>query len=110
MSENVSELKIHKVISEIKHSAIDCTLVDLGIIKDVEIHYKNVTVTLAFPFANIPIKEYLIMSVVVPLEKMGLTVKVQTTIMNDEESGRFLKMETQFWKDGSENIPGIYKN
>jgi metal-sulfur cluster biosynthetic enzyme len=101
MSENVSELKIHKVISEIKHSAIDCTLVDLGIIRDVEIQEKNVTVTLAFPFENIPIKEYLIMSVTVPLERMGLKVEVKTIVMNEDESRRFLDMETQFWKGGS---------
>lgn len=110
MSEKVSELKIHKVISEIKHSAIDRTLVDLGIIRDVEIHRNNVTVKLAFPFANIPIKEYLIMSVAVPLERMGLKVEVKTTIMNDEESRRFLDMETQFWKGDSENISGVDKN
>ena len=110
MTENISERKIHKVISEIKHSAIDCTLVDLGIIKDVEINGKKVTVTLAFPFADIPIKEYLIMSVVVPLERMGLKVEVKTTVMNEEESRRFLDMEIQFWKGGSENVSKIDKN
>lgn len=100
MAENASEAKIRKVIERIKHSAIDCTLADLGIIKNVTINKKNVVVTLAFPFANIPIKDYLIMSVKVPLEKMGLKVDVKTTVMNKEEVERFLDMEDKHWKWG----------
>lgn len=100
MAENVSEVKIRKVIEQIKHSAIDCTLVELGIIKDVEINKKCVVVTLAFPFANIPIRDYIIMSVKVPLEKMGLKVEVKTTVMNQLEVKRFLDMEEKHWKWG----------
>ena len=103
MAENVSEQEIRKVIAGIKHSAIDCTLIDLGIIKDVSIDKKNVVVTLAFPFANIPIKDYLIMSVQVPLEKLGLDVEVKTTVMNQEESRRFLDMEEEYWKGQGKN-------
>lgn len=103
MAENLSEQEIRKVIAEIKHSAIDCTLIDLGIIKDVSIDKKNVVVILAFPFANIPIKDYLIMSVQVPLEKLGLDVEVKTTVMNQEETKRFLEMEEKFWKGQGKN-------
>lgn len=100
MLNDVTEQEIRNVIKQIKHSAIDCTLVELGIIKNVTINKKNVVVTLAFPFANIPIKDYLIMSVKVPLEKMGLKVNVKTTVMNKEESERFLDMEGKYWKWG----------
>lgn len=100
MAENVSEEKIRKVIQQIKHSAIDCTLADLGIIKNVEVKKKRVVITLSFPFANIPIKDYLIMSVKVPLEKMGLKVEIKTTVMNEEETERFLDMEGKHWKWG----------
>ena len=103
MAENLSEQEIRKVIAEIKHSAIDCTLIDLGIIKDVSIDKKNVVVTLAFPFANIPIKDYLIMSVQVPLEKLGLDVEIKTTVMNKEETKRFLDMEEKYWKSQEKN-------
>ena len=103
MAENVSEQEIRKVIAEIKHSAIDCTLIDLGIIKDVSIDKKNVVVTLAFPFANIPIKDYLIMSVQVPLEKFGLDVEFKTIVMNQEEARRFLDMEEKYWKGQGKN-------
>ena len=75
----------------------------MGIIKDVSINKKNVVVTLAFPFANIPIKDYLIMSVQVPLEKLGLDVEVKTTVMNQEEAKRFLDMEEEYWKGQGKN-------
>jgi metal-sulfur cluster biosynthetic enzyme len=99
----ISEKEIHRVVSEIKHAAIDCSLVDLGIVKDVTIKGNTVTVTLAFPFANIPIKEYLVMSVKVPLEKLGAKVKVKTTVMDEKESQRFLEMESKYWK-GNQSI------
>jgi len=98
MAENIPEEKIRKVIAQVKHSAIDSTLVDLGIVKEVTVKGNNVSVTLAFPFANIPIKDYLIMSVRVPLERLGVKVKVKTTVMNQEETERFLAMEEKHWK------------
>jgi metal-sulfur cluster biosynthetic enzyme len=101
--EALSEKEIHQVIARIKHAAIDCSLVDLGIVKDVTIKGDIVTVTLAFPFANIPIKDYLIMSVKTPLEKLGVKVKVETTVMDEKESKRFLEMESKYWK-GNQSI------
>jgi metal-sulfur cluster biosynthetic enzyme len=94
----LSEKEIHQVITRIKHAAIDCSLVDLGIVKDVTIKGDKVAVTLAFPFANIPIKDYLIMSVKMPLEKLGAKVAIETTVMNKEETQRFLEMEAKYWK------------
>jgi metal-sulfur cluster biosynthetic enzyme len=98
----IPEKEIRNVIDQIKHAAIDSSLVDLGIVKDVITDGKKVTVTLAFPFDNIPIKEYLIMSVKTPLEKLGIEVEVKTTVMNEKESQRFLEMETKHWK-GNKN-------
>jgi len=98
MAKNIPEENIRKVIAQIKHSAIDCTLVDLGIVKKVAVKGNNASVTLAFPFANIPIKDYLIMSVKVPLEKLGVKVEIEKTVMNEEETQRFLEMEARHWK------------
>jgi len=98
MTKTISEEEIRDVIAQIKHSTIDCSLVDLGIVKDVAIKVDMVAVTLAFPFANIPIKDYLIMSVRMPLEKFGVKVEIETTVMNEKETQRFLKMEAKYWK------------
>lgn len=102
MQNEISEKKIKEIITKIRHSAIDCTLVELGIIKDFTIDHNKVSITLAFPFENIPIKDYVIMSIKVPLEKMGVQVNIQDTVMNEKETERFLKMETKYWK-GSVN-------
>ena len=98
MTQIISEEEIRNEIAKIKHAAIDCSLVDLGIVKDVTIKVDQVVVTLAFPFANIPIKDYLVMSVKMPLEKLGVKVEVETTVMDEEEAQRFLEMEARYWK------------
>ncbi len=98
MAKMVSEDKIRNIIKNIKHAAIDRTLADLGIIKDITIEGEKVSVTLAFPFAKIPIKEYIIMSVKAPLEKLGVKVKIETTVMNKEETQKFLETEAMYWK------------
>lgn len=98
MTKTISEEEIRDVIAKVRHAAIDCSLVDLGIVKNVTIKGDKVAVTLAFPFANIPIKDYLVMSVKMPLEKLGVKVEVETTVMNEEETQRFLEMEAKYWK------------
>ncbi|MFO7889918.1 MAG: metal-sulfur cluster biosynthetic enzyme [bacterium] len=103
MQNDISEEKIREVISKIRHSAIDCTLVELGIIKDFGIEKDRVTVTLAYPFEDIPIKEYLIMSIQVPLQKMGVKVDIRETVMNKKEAEKFLEMEARYWKGKKKN-------
>ena len=100
MQNDILEKRIEKIIKEIRHSAIDCTLVELGIIKNFNIDKNKVTITLAFPFDNIPIKDYVIMSIEVPLEKMGAQVNIKETIMDPKEAEKFLEMEAKYWKGG----------
>ena len=100
MQNDILEKRIEKIIKEIRHSAIDCTLVELGIIKNFNIDKNRVTIILAFPFDNIPIKEYIIMSIEVPLEKMGVQVNIKETIMDQKEAEKFLEMEAKYWKGG----------
>jgi len=47
----------------VKHPAIDRTLTELGILKDITVEGDTVFVTLAFPFPGIPIRELLVESV-----------------------------------------------
>ena len=60
MVENISEEEIRKVVAQIKHPAIDRTLVDLGIVRNLVVKNDKATITLAFPFLNIRIKDYLV--------------------------------------------------
>ena len=98
MAENISEEEIRKVISQVMHPAIDCALVDLGIVKDLAVEGNKVKVTFAFPSLNIPIKDYIVGSVREPIEKLNVKVEVKLTVMNQEELQEFTNLERKHWK------------
>ena len=88
------------VIKAIKHPAINYSLFDLGIVKDIEINDDTVNLTFAFPFPDIPIADALINSIAQPLKNIGFDFVHKVVIMTDEEKAKFLQMETQGWKGG----------
>ncbi len=98
MAENISEENVRKAMAQIKHPAIDRTLVDLGMVKDITIEGNKVTVTLAVPFPGIPIKDLLVNSVREPVEKLGAKVEVKLAVMNPQELKAFIAMENESWK------------
>ncbi|MCD6472027.1 DUF59 domain-containing protein [Candidatus Aerophobetes bacterium] len=98
MVKNISEEEIRKAMAQVKHPAINRTLIDLGIIKDETIKGSKVTITIALPSLDIPIKDYLIRSVREPIEKLNARVEVKLIAMNQEELRKFLIMEQESWK------------
>ncbi len=98
MPENFSEEQIHKEIAQVKHPFIDCSLIDLGIIKKIIINGNKVSVIIALPFPNIPIKDSLISSVKNPIEKLGGELDTEVTVMTQEELQNFLNLEKENWK------------
>jgi len=97
MAKNISEKDILNLLAKVKHPAINRTLRELGIIKDISIEDNKVLVTMALPFPNIPIIDQLVSSIKEPIEKLGVEVEVKQTIMNQEELQAFLKMEEEGW-------------
>ena len=98
MAENISEENVRKAMAQIKHPAIDRTLIDLGMVKDITIEGNKVTVTLAVPFPGIPIKDLLVNSVREPIEKLGAKVEVKLAVMNQQELKAFIAKENESWK------------
>jgi metal-sulfur cluster biosynthetic enzyme len=98
MGKNTLEENVQKTVAQIKHPAIDRTLIDLGMVKDITIEGNKVTVTLAVPFPGIPIKDLLINSVREPVEKLGARVEVKLTVMNQQELKAFIAKENESWK------------
>jgi metal-sulfur cluster biosynthetic enzyme len=94
----ISREDVENALAQVKHPAIDCSLADLGIVKEVKVEDETIFVTMAFPFPNIPIKEYLIKSVKTPLEKLGADVIVEITVMSQKELQEFLALEKENWK------------
>lgn len=93
-----AEQKVLEVISGVKHPAIDHSLLDLGIIKDIEIDDKTVILKFVFPFPNIPIADALIDSVKMPLNNIGYTLFSDIILMTEEEKAKFMQMEAEAWK------------
>jgi len=100
MTKKISEEDVRQTLRNVKHPAIDCSLIELGIIKNILIKNNKVMITFAFPFVGIPIKEYLVNSVREPIAKLGIKVEVKETIMTDEERENFLKLEGKYWTSG----------
>lgn len=87
-------------ISKVKHPAIDYSLLELGIVRNVELHNESTNVTFAFPFPNIPIAGQLLNSVAQPIQQLGLEFHYEIKVMTEEEKAKFMKMETEGWTGG----------
>ena len=98
MVKKISEEDVQDAIAQVKHPAIDRTLVDLGIVKEVSVKDNKVMIIIAFPFPNIPIGDFLVNSVREPIEKLGAEVEAKLTVMDQGEVERFLAIEQESWK------------
>ncbi|ACM92201.1 hypothetical protein NAMH_1330 [Nautilia profundicola AmH] len=92
--------KIIQTIESVQHPAIATSLVNLGILQDIDFEDNTVKATFVWPFANIPIKDQLINSVKAPLENMGLNFEYDERIMDEAEREKFLELEKKYWKGG----------
>jgi metal-sulfur cluster biosynthetic enzyme len=100
MTKNISEEDVHQAINQVMHPAINCTLVELGMVKDIALNDDEVTLTLALPFPTIPvsIKDYLVNSLHQAVMKLGAKIEVTVAEMNQEERLSFLAIEQENWK------------
>lgn len=94
----MNEKEVKETLKQVKHPEIDATLIELGMIKNIKLQGNKVSLTMTFPFPGVPIKNMLINSVKEPLEKLGLQVEINETIMNQKELQRFIQMEREKWK------------
>ena len=56
----LSKENLIDAISQVGHPSINFSLVELGIIQDIQVVDKTVKLTFVFPFPNIPIADVLI--------------------------------------------------
>jgi len=85
-------------ISDIQHPLIAYSLLDLGIVKEVELEGNVVTVVFAFPFPEIPIADKLVNSISEPIKSLGVEFQYSIVDMTVEEKSKFMDMETKAWK------------
>ena len=100
MTESISEEAVHQAIGQLMHPAINHTLIELGMVKDIALKGDEVTLTLALPFPTIPtsIKDYLVNSLRQAVTKLGLQVEIRIAEMSQEERLAFLAMGQDSWK------------
>jgi len=92
---------ILSAISAVMHPAIDNSLVNLGIVQDIELYTDEVVImTFVFPFPNIPIADKLIASLENEVKKHGMQMQYIVRLMKPEEKKRFLELEKAGWKGG----------
>jgi len=93
--------QIVDAINEVEHPEIAMSLVNLGMIGDVNVEDEDVSFTLVVPMMGIPeaVRDYMIGSVTEAVEKAGGKVrKVEIKVMNDEERQAFFSKEQSHWK------------
>jgi Mrp family chromosome partitioning ATPase len=91
MSRQISE-EVRQALAQVMHPEIDRNLVDLGMVKDVVVENGKVSVTIALPFLNVPIKDELLRSVRQAVENLdaGLKVEVRAVEMSQKERAGFM--------------------
>ncbi len=89
--------EILELISIVMHPAINYSLLDLGIVKDLNVNENSVEVLFAFPFPGIPIADALVNSISQPIVAKGFEFKYKIELMNTEEKDNFMEMETVGW-------------
>ena len=100
MATNISLQTVQEAIWKVTHPAISRTLVDLGMIKDVDLRGSEVRLKLVLPILNIPapVKDYLVNSLREAVAALSVRLDVEIAQMNDEERQVFLAMEQESWK------------
>jgi metal-sulfur cluster biosynthetic enzyme len=90
-------------INMVEHPEIAMSLVDLGMVRDIEYDTQDdgVTLTLVLPFLGIPqaVRDYMINSLAQSIKDAGGELKnVNLTQMTDEERQSFLQKENEKWR------------
>ena len=100
MANNISETDVLQAVGQLMHPEISCTLVELGMVKDIAVKDDEISLTLVLPLLGIPasIKNYLVDSLRQAIMKLGGKVEVRIAEMNQEERLAFLAMEQEGWK------------
>ena len=89
---------ILNAISGVQHPAITNSLLNLGIVKDVELINNVANIVFAFPFPNIPIADQLVYSIYEPIKAIGVDFNYDIVDMTEEEKAKFMQLETEGWK------------
>ena len=94
------EEAIIQAIQRVEHPEINCSLVDLGMVQDIQASEDGVSLKLVLPFLGIPIavRDYMVHSLQQAVAGFDAELEIQVTEMTPAERQRFLTLEQQNWK------------
>ncbi|MHA1674058.1 MAG: iron-sulfur cluster assembly protein [Promethearchaeota archaeon] len=97
---DLSHENVMKILETVMHPMINASLLDLGIIKNVEIQDGEIHMVMAMPFSPIVenVKKMLIEASTQPLVDFDAKVKLRLTIMDESEKQKFLEIEKKNWR------------
>ena len=102
MSDINTNQKVIEAIERVEHPSIATTLLDLGMLRDIEVSSdERVALTMVLPFPNIPdnVRDYMVNSLATAIQSSGgELVTVNLAVMNEEERQNFLRIEQQNWR------------
>ena len=85
-------------IANVMHPAIDRSLMDLGMIRDIALTGNTASLSLLLPFPGIPILSFLEKSLKESVIPLGVDLEIKIEQMNQEEIQKFLAIEKEAWK------------
>ena len=101
MTKGTSEQDMRQALAQVRHPEIACTLVELGMLKDITVGSNKVTLTLVLPFMGIPIqvKDYLTDSLRQALANVNTSLEVEMNMaeMSEKERTKFSEMAREGW-------------
>jgi len=94
----MDEQKIVQALSQVEHPEIKNTLVDLGMVKDIQVEGDRVKLML--PIMGIPpaVRDYMINSLQQAVTNQGVELDVTLAEMTPQERQSFFMMEQQNWR------------
>ena len=98
MENNPSIEDVAQAIANVMHPAIDRSLLDLGMIRDIALTGNTASLSLLLPFPGIPVLSFLEKSLKESVKPMGIDLEIKIEQMNQEEIQNFLTMEKEALK------------
>jgi len=101
MVDRHSKEEIYQKLAEVKHPEIACTLIELGMLDDININSDKITLTIKIPTLEIPqqIKDILLNSVKQVVTNLDTGLKAEITFAQMSQEGRmkFFSMAKANW-------------
>jgi hypothetical protein len=101
-TEQASSEAIVAALSSVEHPEIAATLVDLGMVRDIQYDEASNTASLilVLPFFGIPqnVRDYMVYSLYQSIKPYGVEFKVGLAEMTEEERQAFFVKEKELWR------------